>query len=122
VGGKIEATIIAGNTATETAGAAMVWTGPAASTNIFVNCVTDNAEKINPTCRAALATAIFKNFAAGDYKLGGDSPAIDIGPRLTPQEIAAAGLDLAGRPRVLNDRVDAGCYESKGRTMMIIVR
>ena len=119
-GGTILNTIIAGNIATEIEGTS-IW-GGGASTNIFSYCVTDNEEKINPTCRVGTANVIFENFAAGDYRLGYSSPAINIGPKLTAQKAAAAGFDLLGRPRVIDYRVDAGCYERKGRTTTVIVR
>jgi len=75
-----------------------------------------------PNCRYAAPTIMFKNFAKGDYRLGPSSPAINAGPPLSPQEIAAAGVDLDGKPRVVGTRMDHGCYESPVRGTLLLVR
>ncbi|MCL1910234.1 MAG: PKD domain-containing protein, partial [Kiritimatiellaeota bacterium] len=99
-----------------------VWHGWDGATEYgFVNCTAD--EYLNDTCRDAPAEVIFKNAAAGNYQLASASPAIDHGPLLSPVEIAALpAYDLLGRPRVANGHIDDGCYESKGRTTVIVIR
>ena len=57
------------------------------------------------------ADAIFKNFAGGNHRLKPGSPAVNAGPRVTPQDVATAGVDLDGFPRIYGWRMDNGCYE-----------
>jgi len=111
--------VIAGNTPVD--GGGKVWGGDWNGPNRFTECVAD--EFLNGTCREAEATDLFKNFAAGNYIIKTGSQAVDISPRLSPQQIAALpAVDLAGRPRVINNRVDAGCYESPAPGTLLLVR
>lgn len=50
----------------------------------------------------------FRNAAAGDYRLRGDSPCRDAGTNL---EWMANAVDLDGGPRIVSGRVDIGAYE-----------
>ncbi len=54
-------------------------------------------------------TGIFSNFAAGDYTLKADSPAIDAG-----SSTDAPPLDILKNPRPTGERWDIGCYEVVG--------
>ena len=51
---------------------------------------------------------LFVDRAGGDYRLGAGSPCIDTGQN---QVWMAAGYDLEGHSRILNDVVDMGAYE-----------
>jgi hypothetical protein len=73
-------------------------------------------------CRYAEPGVMFKNFAKGDYRLGPASPAINAGRPLSPQQIAEAGVDLDGKPRVVGTRMDHGCYESPVRGTLFLIR
>lgn len=49
-------------------------------------------------------------YPAGDWRLGAESPCVNMG---TNADTAIAGiLDLDGTPRVKHDSIDMGCYES----------
>jgi hypothetical protein len=52
----------------------------------------------------------FVDVAAGDFRLGATSPAIDAGDPAT-STTDAGGLDLGGNPRVQGGRVDLGAFE-----------
>ena len=127
-GGTVMYTIVAGNRSLdEEAGltAAGFYVGGWASaglTNNFVNCVSDAADAWNPGCRVGTPEVIFRGAARSDWQLGGNSPAIDIGPKVEAWEVEDWGYDLAGKPRVAGGRVDAGCWEGKVRATMVIVK
>ena len=55
--------------------------------------------------------ALFKNFAAGDYRPRAGSAAYDAGT-LSGLYLEPS-VDLAGQPRVFGTAIDAGCYESQ---------
>ena len=113
--GAIEHCVIAGNTMTNTFAVG--------NANIFVSCTTDEPDlNESGNCRYETAGEVFKNHLSGNYQLNPSSLAIDTGPRLEDWQAAAAGLDLAGRPRAINNRIDDGCYESLGRATMIMLR
>ena len=57
----------------------------------------------------ATAFGIFKDFAAGDFRIGPDSPACNAGT--TSGLTLLPSIDLAGNPRVFADKIDIGCYE-----------
>jgi len=113
--------VIAGNNNVDVPGANVILqSGP---NNVTDSSLDDFYEVLGlPNCRYAAPTIMFKNFAKGDYRLGSASPAINAGPPLSPQEIAAAGVDLDGRPRVVGTRMDHGCYESPVRGTLLLVR
>ena len=119
-GGTVVNCVIAGNVSSErgkTNPDSHAWGGVASA---FVNCTTD--AYVNDTCKVADATKIFKDFAASNYQLSADSPAIDAGELVTPEEAALAGLDLAGNPRIINNRMDNGCFESRARSTILIIK
>ena len=114
--GAIANCVIAGN-----AENGVFWSGDPTGVNRITDCTIDE-ENLNATCRYAPAKKIFSNFAAGNYQLGNDSPAIDAGILLSPAAAASAGIDLQGRARAINGHIDDGCYESLGRATMLIIR
>ncbi|MCL1910163.1 MAG: right-handed parallel beta-helix repeat-containing protein [Kiritimatiellaeota bacterium] len=88
----------------------------------FADCTIDE-EDVNETCFYEEPADTFKNFNARKFQLKETSIAIDRGRKLTDLEIAALpAVDLLGRPRVVNNRLDHGCYESIGRATVLIVR
>ena len=118
---KIMHCVIAGNINVHDAGTPAPLNG---WNNNITDCSLDNAYASGsyPGCRYAEPSVMFKMFAAGDYRLGPSSPAINAGPVLSPQQIAAAGVDLDGKPRVVGTRMDHGCYESPMRGTLLLVR
>ena len=95
--------------------------GAGGAARIFSSTV--DVEIANPSCEISSPNVIFKDWLKGNYQLGAGSPAIDHGELLAPLQIAALpAFDLLGRPRVTNNRIDDGCYESKSRMTTIIVR
>jgi len=130
-GGTVEYTIVAGNRSQDREldngnpdAAVGYWNSP----DRFAGSVSDLWDGAgapwNASCKVGTVKAIFKDAAKKDWQLGVNSPAIDIGRKVEAWEIAAdyPEIDLAGRQRVISGRVDAGCFESKGRAMMVIVR
>ena len=111
--------VISGNTALapETS---PLWSGHASGPTRFINCTTD--VYVNDTCEVELAATTYKNSAKGNYQLANGSSAIDAGDPVSPAEAAAAGIDLVGNPRIVNNRIDNGCYESRGRGTIIVIR
>ncbi len=74
----------------------------------------------NLTDAEAPATAVFRNFSGGDFRLKSGSAAYDKGASsgLTLQP----SVDLAGKPRIYGKAIDIGCYECQSlpRTMIIM--
>ncbi len=82
-----------------------------------VNCAMDDAAW-NQYCVSGPVSAMFRNFAAGDFRpLSGG---ILYNKGATPS--VAASVDLAGADRVMFGRIDVGCYECpfEPATMLII--
>ena len=91
------------------------WKGSGA----FVACATDDADPINARGIVAAPTALFRNFAAGDFRPRSGSPLVDGGVNYEPM----AGVDLSGvQPRKIGSRVDIGCYEAFAETTILILR
>lgn len=61
----------------------------------------------------------FKHPSRGDYRLKGDSPAID---RALWEPWMEGAKDLNGGPRLLNKAVDLGCYECPLTGLLLIVK
>jgi hypothetical protein len=72
-----------------------------------VYCVTDDAEPLKATCSVATVDEMFKNFAKGDYSPKPKGALFDVGT--TPS--VSAAVDLTGKPRVMFDKIDVGCFE-----------
>ena len=62
---------------------------------------------------------LFRNPAKGDYRIRSASPARDAG---TMQPWMTDSCDLQGVPRILNNRVDIGCYEVPQSGIVLIFR
>ena len=60
--------------------------------------------------------AAFVNFTAGNYRLATNSPCINTGLN----DYLATGVDLDGRPRVVNGLVDMGAYERQHSPWVVI--
>lgn len=61
----------------------------------------------------------FVDATNGNYRLRGDSPAINAGDGLYPDEVGET--DIEGNPRVQGEKIDRGCYETKGFTVTVTV-
>ena len=61
----------------------------------------------------------FADAAHGDFTLGGGSPCRNAGVN---EDWMVGAFDLLGRPRIVNSRVDIGCYESLVRGMRISIK
>ena len=59
---------------------------------------------------------LFVDAVHHDFRLSEESPCRDAGSELTPSYVME-GLDLAGLPRVLNNRIDIGPYEYSGASV-----
>jgi hypothetical protein len=91
------------------------WKGSGA----FVACATDDAAPVNARCIAASPAALFRNFAAGDFRPRAGSSLVDGGVNYEPM----AGVDLSGvQPRKVGSRVDIGCYEAFSEASILILR
>ena len=66
-------------------------------------------ERSSQEAQSVLADPLFMNRDAKDFRVRGDSPAINAGdPTLAP---GAAETDVDGKPRLVGDRVDIGAAE-----------
>ena len=101
---------------------APIYSGIPGAVGRFFVCTTDNASLLSNGCNFGTPEAIFKNFAEGDYRLKTGSPAVNTGPRVGSDDVATAGVDLDGNPRIYGFRVDNGCYELQhaGGTLLIV--
>lgn len=61
---------------------------------------------------------VFKNASKGDFRLKNSSPALNAGTNL---DWMTDATDLGGVPRILQRRVDLGCYEYKNSGMSLFV-
>lgn len=127
-GGTLESCTIADNAAQSAAGGVLLWSE---RTTNYNNIVYGNAAPSYPDCQLLFGSLgysctyplpsgpyngggnisnapWFVNSAAGDYRVQPGSPTIDAGTNL-PWMAGAADLD--GNPRIVDSRVDMGCYE-----------
>ena len=100
-----------------TAPAGTNYVNAAGDTGLSHCCVTPS---VTGPCILA-ADPLFRNAAAGDYRLLGTSPCVNAGLVLAWM---SGATDLDGNPRVdlTFDQVDLGCYEKVFHSTMIIVR
>lgn len=84
------------------------WLSSSANTKCFVSCATDTDEPINETCRIGTAGTFFRNVDAGDFRSAADLQ----GFGTTALPFAIPDTDLAGKPRLANDRIDIGAFQS----------
>ena len=89
----------------------------------FLNNLTDDAEPLSASSLAAPCAKIFKNFDRGDFRLRGDSPAVNAA---TPSGVVLLpSVDLAGKARIFDktgqDRMDIGCYECQMAPGFVLV-
>ena len=84
-----------------------------------VYCVTDDAEplKANSNCSVSTVDEMFKNFANGNYRPKSKGALYDRGT--TPS--VSVSVDLAGKPRVMFDAIDIGCYECQSKPSFAVV-
>ena len=112
-GAVVENCVIAGNVPRDAGrDPAPFVTGHSAAAVQLNTCTVDRTRPApNPSCNHGEPGDIYKDYWAGDYRLKAGSPAVNRGARFSPQEAAAAGVDLDGLPRVVGGRLDNGCYE-----------
>ena len=85
----------------------------------FVSCLTDDTLIFgNDSCRQAPVTEIFKDFAAGDFRITAASPAANKGVLFDWMDGAT---DLSGNPRVFGKKPDIGCYECQASTPTLLI-
>lgn len=118
-GGVIRDTIIFGNERTNTAYPESEAVGTGAGTNNWSNIVSDIVKIGTDSVLATSETIGFVDAAGGDWRLAADSVARNAGPKRPLAGISK--IDLAGNPRRVTPRVDAGCYERPGSPVSIIV-
>ena len=69
-------------------------------------------------CIVTNAAACFQNPARGDFRPKANGPLVDAGLDYTP----LAGIDFAGKARLVNHHIDIGCYEAPAAATVIIVK
>ncbi len=82
----------------------------------FTRCLGDRV-LINGECFQADTDTVFKNFAAGDFRLSASSPAVNKGALLGWM---AGATDLAGKPRLVS-KPDIGCYECQSGAGTVLI-
>ena len=74
----------------------------------LANCVFYGVKRVSGRTGVKVADPKFVDAANGDFRLKKGSPCIDKGGT------AYGTTDLAGNPRVINGKIDVGCYEYQG--------
>ena len=120
----VESCTVAGNVSGgEGYVAGVTCTGAANLINVLVwgNVGTTTNSLGSVTCTACLfdRDPKFRNPARGDYRFRGGSPAQNAG---TYRAWMDGATDLNGNPRILNKKVDIGCFEVPETGMTLIVR
>ena len=69
------------------------------------NCVFYNVNGVSGRSGVTVADPMFKDVANGDFRIRKASPCVDAGGTVY------GTTDLAGSPRVVNGKIDVGCYE-----------
>ncbi len=127
LGGRVENTVFWGNTS-ERAGYVgdPEWYG--STKTVFLKCALPEGVTTNSTTGGdflMLTDPLFRDAAAGNFRLMKESPLVNAGTNLT---FTAADLDLDRQPRIFNfgrrsGIVDIGCYEAQMRSAtMLFVR
>ena len=108
----------AGNTAAAATQADLYMTAGTAKNNIAVVATVSGGTSANNLFNA---NPLFKNVAAGNFRLLEGSPAIDAGDNGAWGGLTASS-DLDGNARIKHAIVDLGCYEYSGVPFVIFVR
>ncbi|MBQ6924652.1 MAG: PKD domain-containing protein [Kiritimatiellae bacterium] len=150
-GGTLRNCLIVGNRSTgggaqPTAGSLFVKTGSAYNNTVWANTLstgaTNDLYQASGTAKNNIAGVFataggtadhnyagadpgFKDPAAGDYSLRGNSPCVNAGDWTAwgaTRAEAKAFRDLAGAPRLVGPEVDAGCFEAQTSFTLFLVR
>lgn len=92
------------------------WSGTAGA---FANCATDDEEEINGTCVLISSSAAFANYENGDYRPAAHGDLYNAGATPDGWNVLT---DLAGKPRVVGNSIDIGCYEGQPGGLTIILK
>ena len=87
----------------------------------FVSCAAAAAISKGKNCRV-VTEPMFRNAAAGNYKLRQGSPLIGAGDFAAYRESAVSETDVIGKRRFWNNAISIGCYEYVQRGFMIDLR
>ena len=98
--------VFAANRETGREGASAVYID---SHNTVTYCITDTAEAVNANCFTATAAEMFRNVTGKNYQPKAQGALWNKGT--TPSE--KESTDLLGKPRVMFDVIDLGCYEAQ---------
>ena len=98
--------VFAANRETGREGASAVYID---SHNTVTYCITDTAEAVNANCFTATAAEMFRNVTGKNYQPKAQGALWNKGT--TPSE--KESTDLLGKPRVMFDIIDLGCYEAQ---------
>ena len=85
----------------------------------FANCLCSNLGDVNSVTNCFYADPLFRDLAAGNYRLRASSPCVDAG---ASRDLEPGATDLSGRPRVKRYGIDLGCYENQSEGLVLMVR